>query len=163
MTKYYYGVTNIQTSGSNLSMLVDNVLALLSPLIFVLLLTLIKPELVPYDFVSMRAIELVDDDLPNPNQSTIEEIEHGIMHLTQKCRLIRIVAIGLTICLNIIWPWAMYGTSYIFSKSFFTGWIIFEIIWIIISFIIVGIYPIIENYGIIKSVLRLIYFDIKAF
>jgi hypothetical protein len=92
-------------------MLVGNVVAL----IFVPLLTLIKPELVPYDFVSMRAIELVDDGLPNPNQSTIEEIEHRIMHLTQKCRLIRIVAIGLRICLNIIWLWPMYGTSYIFS------------------------------------------------
>jgi hypothetical protein len=45
----------------------------------------------------------------------------------------------------------------------FTGLIIFGIIWIIISFIIVGIYPIIENYGRIKSVFRLIYFHIKAF
>ena len=97
------------------------------------------------------------------NQSTVEEIERGILNLTQSYRLVRFIAIGLAICFNVIWPWPMYLSSYIFSRSFFTGWIIFGIIWICISFIIIGIYPLIEHYQTIRAIFRLIYFDIKAF
>ena len=162
MAKYSFGVINMQTSGSTLPMLVGNLVALLSPVIFIPLFTLIKPDAAPYDFVSMKEISLVDDGLPNLNQPNAEEIERGVLYLTQNSRLIRIIAIALIICLNVIWPWSIYATSYIFSKSFFTGWVIFGIIWIFISFGIVGIYPIIEHYQTIKSVLRLIYFDMKA-
>jgi hypothetical protein len=51
----------------------------------------------------------------------------------------------------------MYGTGYIFSKSFFNGWILLGIIWMFISFIIVGIYPIIEGRHSIASVCKKIY------
>lgn len=162
MTKYSFGVINIETSGSSYPMLVGNVVALLSPLIFIPLFTLIKPDAVLYDFVSMGEILLVDDGLPNLNQTNVGDIERGILYLTQNSRLFRLIAIGLTLCLNVIWPWPMYGTSYIFSASFFSGWVIFGIVWMFISFGIIGIYPIIQNYQTIRSILRLIYFDIKA-
>mgnify|MGYP001035860031 FL=1 len=161
--KYIYGKIDLQSTGSNLSMLIGNLVALLSPLIFVLLFTFIQPNNVPYDFVSMRAIELIDDGFANPNQPTDEETERGIRYLNEKSRFIRIIAIILTLCLNVIWPWPMYGTSYIFSKTFFSGWFIVGMIWIIVAFLIVGIYPLVENYRTIKTVLSLIYFDIKAF
>ena len=163
MTKYSFGVINIQTSGSDLPMLVGNLVALLSPLLFIPLFTLIKPDVVPYDFVSMREIQLVDDGLSNPHQPTAEDIERGIEHLTQNSRLVRLIALGLTICLIVIWPWSMYVSSYIFSQPFFIGWIICGIVWICISFVIVGIYPIVEHYQTIRSIFRLLYFDIKAF
>ncbi len=39
----------------------------------------------------------------------------------------------------------MYGTAYIFSKKFFTGWITVSIIWIFFSLMAVGIYPLWES------------------
>ena len=51
----------------------------------------------------------------------------------------------------------MYGTGYVFSKPFFTGWIIIGIIWMFISFSIVGIYPIIEGRHSIASVSKKVY------
>ena len=39
----------------------------------------------------------------------------------------------------------MYGSSYVFSKPFFTGWVTVGIIWIFISFGIVGLYPLWES------------------
>ena len=41
----------------------------------------------------------------------------------------------------VLWPMPMYGSGYIFSKKFFTGWVTVGIIWIFCSFIAVGIYP----------------------
>ena len=163
MAKYSFGEITIETTGSDMPMFVGNVVALLSPLVFIPFFTCIKPDRVPYDFVSMRAIKLVDDGLPNPQQQTIEEVERGIIYLARSSGLVRVIAIGLTICLTVIWPWPMYGSSYIFSKAFFTGWIVFGIVWLFMSLIIVGVYPFIENYRTIKNVCRLIYFDIQAF
>jgi len=161
--KYLFGKVNLQTSGSNLPMLVGNLVALLSPILFTPLFTFIKPDEVPYDFVSMRAIELIDDGIRNRTKINDEELEHSITCLIEKSRLIRFIAISLTICLIIIWPWPLYGSSYIFTKTIFSGWIIFAMIWIVIAFIIVGIYPLVQNFQTIQSVLRLIYFDFAAF
>ncbi|UJR06895.1 hypothetical protein I4U23_011184 [Adineta vaga] len=162
-SKYLYGKITIQSTGSNLSMLVGNLVALLTPFIFIPLFSFIKPDEIPYDFKSMREIKLIDDDLPNPNRIKTEDVEHGIIYIKENSRFVRLLAIGITICLIIICPWPLYGTSYIFNERFFTFWICFGIIWLIISFIIVGIYPIIQHHQTIKSVLRLIYFDIKTF
>src|ERR1700736_4994726 len=58
--KHDFGELTVASTGSNNPMLVGNVVALLSPIIFVGVLTLIKPD--NYDFESMKAIELDDDD-----------------------------------------------------------------------------------------------------
>jgi SSS family transporter len=160
MTKVHFGSITIETSGSDIAMLIGNVVALLSPIIFVPVFTLIKPDATPYDFVSMRAIELVDDGPRNVHQPTLEETERGISHLTRNLRFARITVIVLTLCLVVIWPWPMYGTSYVFSKPFFTAWVVLGIVWMFFSFIIVGIYPIIENYKTIASVCKLMYIDL---
>jgi hypothetical protein len=142
-------------------MLVGNVVALLSPAIFVPVLTLIKPDATPYDFVSMRAIELVDDGPGITHKPTLEETERGISLLTRNSKVARIIAIALTLCLAIIWPWPMYGSSYVFSEQFFTGWVVLGIVWMCFSLCIVGFYPIIENHQTIASVCKLMYIDFK--
>jgi Na+/proline symporter len=161
MAKLYFGSITIETTGSDMAMLVGNVVALLSPVIFVPVLTLIKPDPTPYDFVSMRAIEMVDDGPGITHQPTVEETERGISLLTRNGQAARIIAIALTFCLTIIWPWPMYGSSYVFSKEFFTAWVILGIVWMFFSFSIVGVYPIIENHQTIVSVCKLLYIDVK--
>jgi hypothetical protein len=39
----------------------------------------------------------------------------------------------------------MYGTSYVFSKPFFTGWVTVGIIWLFCSSIAVGLFPLWEG------------------
>ena len=46
-------------------MLVGNLVALLSPVLFIPLFTFIKPDEISYNFDSMRAIDVIDDSLPN--------------------------------------------------------------------------------------------------
>lgn len=35
----------------------------------------------------------------------------------------------------------MYGTGYIFSKKFFTGWVVVGIMWLFFSSVCVGLFP----------------------
>lgn len=46
----------------------------------------------------------------------------------------------------------LYGSRYIFSKSFFTGWVSVGMIWIFLSFFAVGLYPLWESRATIKRV-----------
>lgn len=55
----------------------------------------------------------------------------------------------------------LYGTRYIFSKEFFTGWVTVGIIWIFLSFIAVGIYPIWESRVTLVRVLQVVFLGKK--
>ena len=77
--KHDFGELTVASTGANNPMLVGNVVALLSPIVFVGVLTRIKPD--NYDFESMKAIELDDDDdqLP-PNDEEIQTERPGAHH-----------------------------------------------------------------------------------
>jgi len=156
-TKVQFGSITVHTSGSNTPMLVGNVVALCSPILFVLVLSFIAPDEEPYDFNSMKEIKRDDEEPKNVQNMNSDKMERDIFLLTRNSKVARITAVVLTLCLIVLWPWPMYGTAYIFSKPFFTGWIIIGIVWMFISFIIVGIYPIIEGRHSIASVCKKIY------
>lgn len=50
----------------------------------------------------------------------------------------------------------LYGSGYIFSKKFFTGWVTVGIIWISCSFVAVGLYPAWESRVTLVKVVKLI-------
>lgn len=50
-----------------------------------------------------------------------------------------------TLSFLVLWPMPMYGSRYIFSKSFFTGWVSVGLVWIFLSLFAVGIYPLWES------------------
>ncbi|KAL8944114.1 MAG: hypothetical protein Q9211_000705 [Gyalolechia sp. 1 TL-2023] len=154
--KKQYGDLSVASTGSNNPMLAGNVVALLSPLIFVPLLTFAFGRQ-KYDYVSMAMIRLGDDsdvaaaarvDLELiPGAADVSDAEL----LAEKTKLKRASLIAktmtgvLTLALLVFWPMPMYGTGYIFSKKFFTGWVSVGIIWLFCSTFCVGIYPLIEG------------------
>jgi urea-proton symporter len=143
--KHDFGELTVASTGANNPMLVGNVVALLSPIVFVGVLTLIKPD--NYDFETMKAIELDDDDdqLP-PSDEEIQTMVPGAQHRLTREELLaearnldrasfiaKSLAAFLTIALLVLWPMPMYGTGYIFSLKFFTGWVVVGIMWIFFS------------------------------
>jgi hypothetical protein len=158
--KVQLGTVNVETTGSNIPMLVGNVVALFSPLLFVPVLSFVKPDKTLYDFTSMKEIKAVDDGPKRIADITSEQMEHELILLRRNSNFARITAVTLFLCLIILWPWPMYGTSYVFSKPFFTGWVVVGIIWMFISFCIVGIYPVVEGRKSIVSVCKKMYADL---
>lgn len=130
------GVLNVACTGSNNPMLAGNVVALLSPLVFVPVLTFAFGRQ-NYDWQSMKAIRKGDDseivrrasvdvvdveDLPtapgtvSPEQEAFEQAK-----LKKAAIIARSLTVFMTIALLVLWPMPMYGSGYIFSKKFFTG------------------------------------------
>jgi len=156
--KAQFGSLSIDSTGSNIPMLVGNVVALLSPVIFIPLLTLLAGGPANYDWESMRAIRQADDsdvaekehvDLAltpghEPPHSTAQDLaEHE--KLIRNGKIARYLTLFLTLALLVLMPMPMYGSGYIFSEKFFTGWIVVGILWLFISAGIVGVYPVFES------------------
>ena len=137
-------------------MLAGNVVALLSPLIYIPILTYaFGPQ--NYDYASMALIRLTDDSAIAASAHTDLELIPGqtgpstIDNEKEQAQLARssIIAKSLTgimtLALLILWPMPMYGTGYIFSKKFFTGWVSVGILWLGCSAVCVGVYPLWEG------------------
>lgn len=56
----------------------------------------------------------------------------------------------------------MYGSGYIFSKKFFTGWVVVGIIWIFCSLFGVGLFPIFEGRKTLFDTFKFIWLDITG-
>lgn len=152
-------------------MLAGNVAALLSPLIFVPVLTYtFGPQ--NYDYVSMRSIRKVDDTdvaasahidielIPGEPDPTQTQSENETRKLDRAALYSRTLTIFLALAFLILWPIPMYGSSYVFSKRFFTGWVVVGLIWLFGTAFGVVVFPLYEGRESIIRVVRLMGLDV---
>jgi hypothetical protein len=150
------GELTVASTGANYPMLAGNVVALLSPLIFVPVLTYaLGPQ--NYDWQSMKAIRKGDDydvaaaahvdleRIPGEQRRAIEEEEEEQRKLYKAARIARWLTAFMAVSFLVLWPMPMYGSGYIFSKKFFTGWVVVGILWMFCSAFCVGLYPLWEG------------------
>ncbi|KAJ4358259.1 urea active transporter [Didymosphaeria variabile] len=150
------GELTVATTGANNPMLAGNVVALLSPVIFVPVLTYtFGPQ--NYDWISMKAIRRGDDhDLANAAHVDLELVPGERLHtsveeeeeqakLLKASKIARWMTVFMTLAFLVLWPMPMYGSGYVFSKKFFTGWVVVGILWMFCSSFCVGLYPLWEG------------------
>jgi hypothetical protein len=155
-------------------MLAGNVAALLSPIIFSPVLTYLFGTQ-NYDYESMRSIRKVDDtDVAAAAHVDIELIpgeldvrdaqaeEEEQRKLNKAARYSRTLTVGMVICFLLLWPIPMYGSSYVFSKKFFTGWVVVGLIWLFCTTFGVVIFPLWEGRQSIMRVVRLMALDLTG-
>jgi len=149
------GDLSVKSTGANNPMLAGNVVALLSPLIFIPILTLIFGK-AKYDWQSMKMIrrgndsdivedkqdlELVPGNAPISDAAEAEEQRK----LLRASMIAKTMTVVLTLSLLILWPMPMYGSGYVFSQKFFTGWVVVGILWLFCSIFCVGLFPLFEG------------------
>ncbi|KAJ6144259.1 hypothetical protein N7470_008154 [Penicillium chermesinum] len=169
-TKTQYGELNVITTGENYPMLAGNVAALLSPMVFVPVFTYVfGPQ--NYDYESMKQIRRVDDtDVAAAAHVDIELIpgeagpsdiqsEEETRKLNKAALYSRTLTVFMALALLILWPIPMYGSSYVFSKPFFTGWIVVGILWLFCTLFGVVIFPLWEGRESIIRVARMMAYD----
>ncbi|RLL99741.1 hypothetical protein CFD26_108090 [Aspergillus turcosus] len=172
--KKEYGVLTVASTGANYPMLAGNVAALLSPIIFSPVLTYVFGTQ-NYDYESMGSIRKVDDtDVAAAAHVDIELIpgevdvrdaqaeEEEQRKLNKAAFYSRTLTIGMVICFLLLWPIPMYGSKYVFSKKFFTGWVVVGIIWLFCTTFGVVIFPLWEGRQSIIRVVRLMVLDLKG-
>ncbi|KAL8407513.1 hypothetical protein RB594_006365 [Gaeumannomyces avenae] len=164
------GALDVACTGSNNPMLAGNVVALLSPAVLVPIFTLIFGR-DRYDWQSMMAIRRADDHdvtdaagvdietVPGGHVETTDEFEEEQRKLVRAGKISKTMTIVLTLAFLVLWPMPMYGSGYVFSKPFFTGWVTVGIIWIFGSLGAVGLFPIWEGRKTLANTFRFICSD----
>lgn len=157
-------------------MLAGNVVALLSPIIYIPILTYaFGPQ--SYDYKSMAQIRLANDLdivpdlelLPSPSPSSLlpssdpsSPLTNDQAKLTRASTIAKTLTASMTLVLLILWPMPLYGSSYVFSKRFFTGWVVVGILWLFGSAFCVGLYPLWEGRRSMAHTFRGIMRDLKG-
>ena len=170
-TKGLFSELTVDSTGSDMPMLAGNVIALLSPAIFIGVCTLIF-KVDHFDFKELKKIKPVhdaaEDAVDYPGVEVDAEDEYVYQDPEEKAlldryaKIARVICVVMALCFLILWPMPMYGTGYIFSRKFFTGWVVVGIIWIFFSTFCVCILPLWEGrYGIFYAV-RGMYWDVTA-
>lgn len=167
------GSLDVACTGSNNPMLAGNVVALLSPLALIPIFTLIF-GMDNYDWKSMMAIRRGDDhdlaatagvDLEQTvggHEETANEFADEQVKLMRASKISKWTTVGLTLAFLVLWPFPMYGSSYVFSKPFFTGWVTVGIIWIFCSLGAVGLFPVYEGRVTLVRTLKAIALDLSG-
>jgi urea-proton symporter len=145
------GSLSVASTYANNPMLAGNVVALLSPVLFIPILTYAF-GVDNYDYKSMESIRRGDDsdiaagniDLElvpsatNPPEVTARDERAMLKHASKTAKA---TTAGMTLILLILWPIPLYASGYVFSKPFFTGWVVAGIMWLFFSFCCVGLFP----------------------
>ncbi|KAG7136315.1 urea active transporter 1 like protein [Verticillium longisporum] len=154
------GEITVATSGANTPMLVGNVIALLSPLVFIPLLTYMPPfKPQHYDWQSMLNIRQGSDEEDEALDAETAPHEHAVENaaaaaaaaeeerakLDKSAKFARWLCVGLTLAFLVLWPMPLFGTAYVFSRKFFTGWVVVGILWLFVSSGIVVFLPLFES------------------
>ncbi|CAO0797362.1 unnamed protein product [Mucor circinelloides] len=181
VTKSMYGTITIETTSQNMPMMSGNLVALISPVFVTVIISLIKPD--NFNFDATRQIEVVDDtdvttqvagdfheannevspytDAAAHNEKLVNTQEE-IDSMNKSSRFAKISSLTLSLILFVLWPLPMFFSKYVFSKSFFTGWVVVSIIWVFMSTFAVGVYPVYEARHTIASMAREMWRDITG-
>jgi urea-proton symporter len=171
------GALTVECTGSNYPMLAGNVAALLSPVVFIPILTFAFGRQ-NYDWVSMKTIRLGDDsDIAKAahvdleltpggaslrNNSTVEAEAAEQGKLKKAALIARSTTVVMTLILLVLWPMPLYGSGYVFSKSFFTGWVTVGILWLFCSTACVGIFPLWQGRKTMRHTVKSMWLDMRG-
>jgi hypothetical protein len=100
-------------------------------------------------------------DKASPAEQQAAEAEEQAK-LTRAAKIARTLTIVLTLALLVLWPMPLYGTGYVFSKSFFTGWVTVGIIWLFGTAFAVGVYPVWEGRRTSSRTVKAIFRDLTG-
>ena len=149
--KSMYGSTSVASTGQILPCVYGTVASCFSPLLYTLVISLIKPQ--DFNWADFRkkklAFEAPEGDGSATNVAIKEELNESPdtpgsqPHLRRWARIAAYWSIATFLGHWVLWPLPMYAAKYIFSRRFFESWLVVAIIWIWCTLLIAGFFPLI--------------------
>ncbi|OBT55161.1 hypothetical protein VE04_03674 [Pseudogymnoascus sp. 24MN13] len=144
-----YGAVTIETTGFALPCVYGTVASAFSPLPYTLIITVFKPQ--NYDWEDFKKEKLAFAATPsttNTSSSTeVEKLEEPVSQAVMRrwAYIAALFSAATFLGHWVLWPLPMYASKYIFSKSFFTAWVVVAIIWVWGTLLVAGFYPIVDG------------------
>lgn len=163
-----YGEITITSLSGNLPLVAGNMMSLCGPLVLTPLLTFIRPEDFDWNVLKEKIRPDVDpssggqsqlQDQDYKSQTELPPVDVSSAH-QENSTLLRsrkrsiVASITLTLILLVIWPIPMYASRYVFSKGFFTGWVVVLFLWAFFAASTITLIPVWEGRGAITKSFR---------
>lgn len=182
------GAINVETTGDGTNAVAGNLASFGVGVVSAVLLSYLFPE--KYPCVDAQVVPGIEGVAPTPQEDTRqppkaadgdekatsapakndiveflqdEHIEPMDPVLVRKAeRLAQGASLVFILIAVILVPFTLFGTSYVYSKPLFTGWVVVSLIWIWASVIICVVYPVVESAGALGDISRGLWMDMKA-
>lgn len=173
------GAVTVATTGSSYAGLGSMLISTFSPLVWIPIIQIFTGH-AHYNFDQLREFHIAESsDISEISSSTVPEKDSekvttentssiSYKWAGKKSRLnvyvvaARVICAFLVLSLLIIFPMPLYGSGYVFSRPFFTGWVVIQILWIWCALFLVGVVPVWQGRAAIAHVCRCIYWDITG-
>ncbi|CAG7974690.1 unnamed protein product [Penicillium nalgiovense] len=156
---HFGGEVSVASTGEVLPCLYGTVASCLSPIVYSVLITLVRPQ--NYDWDDFKKVKLslekLDSDLASAHHGqassggddgSVEDGGRGAGDQKELKRWGRIAAFWAAATFLghwVIWPLPMYGSGYVFGKKFYIAWVVVAIIWLWLSMLVAIFYPIFDG------------------
>lgn len=143
-----YGAVTIETTGFALPCVYGTVASAFSPLPYSLLITVFNPQ--NYDWEDFKKEKLAFSPAPSTSNTSSAIVENPDAPVSQAVMrrwayIAALFSVATFLGHWVLWPLPMYASKYIFSKSFFTAWVVVAIIWVWGTLLVAGFYPILDG------------------
>ncbi|KAJ6126603.1 hypothetical protein N7523_002215 [Penicillium sp. IBT 18751x] len=161
-TAYHFGgAVSVASTGEVLPCVYGTVASCFSPIIYSVVITLIRPQ--NYDWADFKkenlALEKLDSDLTtahhhqdescrerfNAEDGGVRSSAFETQELTRWGRIAASWSIATFLGHWVLWPLPMYGSGYVFGKKFYIAWVVVGIIWLWGTMLIAIFYPILDG------------------
>lgn len=149
-TQRFTGSITQDNLGAAKPCLIANFTSAFLPVFFGLIVSWIWPE--PCDLKNLNQKFTAGDDANEHEIAAMSANEKELKTLKKASWFGMGLAFAFFVILLFILPFSFYGQKYIFSKKFFTAWISVMIMWLLIAFSYIAIYPIYESWEQIVNV-----------
>ncbi|KAL3262059.1 hypothetical protein ABHI18_003166 [Aspergillus niger] len=150
--QHFYGAVSVSSTGQILPCVYGTVASAFSPIVYSVVITLVKPQ--RYDWAEFRkeklGLERLDSDSDttvndqgSEEQQTRSSFDH--QELKRWGRIAAFWSIATFLGHWVLWPLPMYGSKYVFGKGFFTAWVIVGILWLWITMLVAIFYPLLDG------------------
>ena len=113
-----------------------------------------------HDLATIAGVDL--ENTMGGHVDTAAEFEEEQRKLVRAGKISKTMTVVMTLAFLILWPMPMYGSGYIFSKPFFTGWVTIGIIWIFCSLGAVGLFPVYQGRKTLVNTVKFIFLDVSG-
>ncbi|RAK93341.1 Na+/solute symporter [Aspergillus costaricaensis CBS 115574] len=150
--QHFYGAVSVSSTGQILPCVYGTVASAFSPIVYSVVITLVKPQ--RYDWAEFRKEKLGLERLDSDSDITVNgqgaEAQHtqssfDPQELKRWGRIAAFWSIATFLGHWVLWPLPMYGSKYVFGKRFFTAWVVVGIIWLWITMLVAIFYPLIDG------------------
>lgn len=155
---YHYGagIVNKDTVMISQATFIGNIISLFSTPIYIVIISYLKPDKVPFDLNLLNEGFSMADDVDEEEKEAVDVSTNNEKVLNRQSWYSIGINIFILIGAYVIIPTALYGATNDFNKSSFTAFIIIMLIWLVVASAYIIIAPLWQGRDSIATIVRVL-------